>query len=90
GAGNDERATSSRAEFVTRFVLDGAGDARWRPYGAAGAGLLLVRGSRGVARVHVAAGVEMPPLGRWRPAAEVGLGGGARVALVLRRTGASR
>lgn len=90
GAGNDERATSARAEFVTRFVLDGAGDARWRPYGAAGAGLLLVRGSRGVARVHVAAGVEMPPLGRWRPAAEVGLGGGARVALVLRRTGASR
>jgi hypothetical protein len=49
-----------------------------------------VRGSRGVARVHVAAGVEMPPLGRWRPAAEVGLGGGARVALVLRRTEASR
>lgn len=89
-AGDDERAASGRAEFVTRFVLDGVGEARWRPYGAAGAGVLLVRGSRGVARVHVAAGLEMPPLGRWRPAAEVGLGGGVRIALALRRTAHSR
>lgn len=80
------RATSARAELVTRFVLDGAGDARWRLYGAAGAGVLFVRGAHGVARVHVAAGVELPPLGRWRPAAEVGLGGGLRVGLALRRS----
>jgi hypothetical protein len=90
GAADEARAASGRAEFVTRFVLDGAGQSRWRPYGAAGAGVLFVRGVRGVARVHVAAGLEMPPVGRWRPAAEVGLGGGVRVALALRRTGASR
>ncbi|HEU4630208.1 MAG TPA: hypothetical protein VFS08_10730 [Gemmatimonadaceae bacterium] len=84
------RAASARAELVARFVVDGADPARWRLYGAAGAGALLVRGVRGVARVHVAAGVELPPLGGWRPAVELGLGGGVRVGLGLRRSSPAR
>jgi hypothetical protein len=82
---DDGTAPSGRAELVARFVVDPRGGEGLRWYGGAGAGALFVRGARGLARVHVVAGVEGRPRGRVRVGAEVGVGGGARVGLVLRR-----
>ena len=86
-ADEDGHAPSGRAELVARFVVDPSGGAGVRWYGGAGAGALFVRGGRGQARVHVVAGVEARPRGRLRLGAEVGVGGGTRVAVVLRRAG---
>ncbi len=83
-AAGDERA-SGRAELVARFTPEPAPTARWRLYGQATAGVLAVRGSTGRAMVSVSMGVEHVSVGAVRPAIELGLGGGLRVAITLRR-----
>ncbi len=83
-AAGDGRA-SGRAELVARFTPDPSPSARWRIYGQATAGVLAVRGSTGRALVSVAMGVERVSGGAVRPAIELGLGGGLRVAVALRR-----
>ncbi len=75
---------SGRAEFVARFTPDPATAAGWRLYGQATAGVLAVRGSTGRALVSVSMGIERTSVGPVRPAIELGLGGGLRVAVALR------
>lgn len=78
---------SGRGELLARFTPDPWSDARWRPYGQASVGVLAVHGGgRGRALVAAAVGVERVPRGATglRPALEVGVGGGLRVALALR------
>ncbi|MHB1224068.1 MAG: hypothetical protein ACYC2G_08525 [Gemmatimonadaceae bacterium] len=84
-AASDDRAASARAEVVARFTPNPDPAARWRPYGQATAGVLAVRGTTGRALVSVAVGAEHAPIGAIRPAIEVGIGGGLRVAIALRR-----
>lgn len=84
-AAADSRAASGRAEVVARFTPNPDPAARWRPYGQATAGVLAVRGSTGRALVSVAVGAERSPIGAIRPAIEIGIGGGLRVAIALRR-----
>jgi hypothetical protein len=91
GAGAGRHGVESRADFVTRFSLDPFRQSRWAPY--AGAGLsgrfraLADGGAKGYLLVFL--GLEGPLLNGevsgWMPAVEVGLGGGARMALILRR-----
>ena len=89
GAGR--HGVESRADFISRFSLDPFRQSRWAPY--AGAGLsgrfraLPDGGAKGYLLVFL--GFEGPlPRGQaygWVPAVELGLGGGARVGLILRR-----
>jgi hypothetical protein len=91
GAGVGRHGIDSRADFFSRFSLDPFRQSRWAPY--AGGGLsgrfrpAADGGSKGYLLVFL--GVEGPlPDGKmsgWVQAVEVGLGGGARVGLVLRR-----
>ena len=91
GVGVGRHGVEGRTDFVSRFSLDPFRQSRWAPY--AGAGVSgryrseLDGGSR--AYLMILLGVEGPlPLGStegWVPAVEVGLGGGARVAVVMRR-----
>lgn len=75
-----------RAELVGRFQLDPFRERRWAPYATAG---VSVRGAGSEAEEYllVLIGVEGPLARGWSPAFEAGLGGGARVGLVLRRGG---
>jgi hypothetical protein len=91
GVGVGRHGAEGRTDFISRFSFDPFRQTRWAPY--AGAGLSgryrtdLDGGSRAYLLVFL--GVEGPlPLGElsgWVPAVEVGLGGGARVGLILRR-----
>ena len=91
GIGAGRHGVEGRTDLISRFSFDPFRQSRWAPY--AGAGLSgryrskLDGGSRAYILVFI--GVEGPlPLGEtsgWVPAFEVGLGGGARVGLVLRR-----
>jgi hypothetical protein len=89
GAGNG--GLEGRSDLVARFSLDPFRQSDWAPY--AGAGLsgryrsAEVGGSRAYLLVFL--GIEGPLRNRaspgWVPALEVGLGGGGRVGVVLRR-----
>ena len=91
GVGVGRHGVEGRTDFISRFSFDPFRQTRWAPY--AGAGLSgryrskLDEGARAYLMVFL--GVEGPlPLGElsgWVPAVEVGLGGGARVGLILRR-----
>jgi hypothetical protein len=76
---------SGRVDVVTRYLLDPFHEFQWGPY--AGAGFSAQWDSRtnwrGVLLLLV--GVEGPARAGWRTAVELGLGGGARLGVVLRR-----
>jgi hypothetical protein len=94
GVGPGRHGVESRADFIARFSLDPFRQSRWAPY--AGAGLsgrfrpTADGGANGFLLVFL--GLEGPlpdrQLSGWVPALEVGLGGGARVGVIL-RTGIS-
>lgn len=75
-----------RAELTGRFQLDPFRERRWAPYASAG---VSVRGAGSDAEEYLLLliGVEGPLARGWSPAFEAGLGGGARIGLVLRRGG---
>lgn len=91
GIGAGRHGLEGRTDLISRFSLDPFRQSNWAPYGGAGISgryrSKLDGGSRAYLLVFL--GVEGPlPLGRTSgivPAFEVGLGGGARVAVVLRR-----
>jgi hypothetical protein len=91
GIGAGRHGVEGRTDFIARFSLDPFRQSRWAPYGGAGLSgryrSQLDGGSRGYLLVFL--GVEGPlPLGEtsgWVPAVEVGLAGGARLGIILRR-----
>lgn len=91
GIGVGRHGVEGRTDLITRFSLDPFRQSRWAPYGGAGISgryrSKLDGGSR--AYLMVVLGVEGPlPFGRTsgiEPAFEVGLGGGVRLAVILRR-----
>jgi hypothetical protein len=90
GIGAGRHGVEGRSDAIARFSLDPFRQSRWAPY--AGAGISgryrskLDGGSHAYLLLFL--GVEGPlPAGHaagWVPAVEVGLGGGARVGLILR------
>jgi hypothetical protein len=84
-----ERGGAARVELVGRFVLDPLRERRWAPYGLAGLGALYhaLDDARDRWRevIVIGVGVEGPALGAVAPAVEIGVGGGARLSVVLRR-----
>jgi hypothetical protein len=91
GIGAARHGVEGRSDFIFRFSFDPFRQHRWAPYAGAGASgryrPKLDAGSRGYLLVFL--GVEGPlPAGRaagWVPAFELGLGGGTRVGVILRR-----
>ena len=91
GIGAGRHGLEGRTDLIARFSMDPFRQSRWAPYGGAGLSgryrSQLDGGSRPYVLVFL--GVEGPlPLGEragWVPALEVGLGGGGRVGLILRR-----
>jgi len=91
GIGAGRHGVEGRTDLIARFSFDPFRQSRWAPY--AGGGLSgryrseLDGGTRAYLLLFI--GVEGPlPLGEragWVPALEVGLGGGGRVGVILRR-----
>jgi hypothetical protein len=75
-----------RADIFGRFQLDPFRERRWAPYAAAG---VSIRGAGSESDEFLMAlvGLEGPLARGWSPAIEVGLGGGFRAGLVMRRGG---
>jgi hypothetical protein len=96
GVGAGRNGVESRADFISRFSLDPFRQSRWAPYAGAGVSGRFRPSADGGAKAFllVFLGLEGPlPLGHpsgWAPALEIGLGGGARVGLILRRGIAGR
>ena len=90
-AGGGGRGFDSRLDVFTRFTLDPFRENRWALYGGGGvSGRYAERASPNAhAYLLVFAGIE-GPLGNpstsgWVPAVEIGLGGGTRIGVSLRR-----
>ena len=77
-------AGSARVDLTTRYLLDPFGELRWGVYGGAGVSARI--DERHVRTfLLVVGGVEGPASHGWRTSLEAGLGGGARLGIVLRR-----
>jgi len=91
GIGADRHGVEGRTDLISRFSLDPFRQSRWAPYAGAGvSGRFRTRLDGGShAYLMIFLGVEGPlALGATSgivPAFELGLGGGARFAVVLRR-----
>jgi hypothetical protein len=91
GAGVGEHGAEGRTDLLSRFSLDPFRQSRWSLYGGGGmSGRYRTRADGGThAYLLLFVGLEGPlPLGEtagWVPAVEAGLGGGARIGLILRR-----
>jgi hypothetical protein len=91
GIGAGPHGAEGRSDLISRFSFDPFRQSRWAPYAAAGLSgryrSKLDGGSH--AYILILLGLEGPlPLGEtsgWVPAVEIGLGGGGRVGLILRR-----
>ncbi|HZE08684.1 MAG TPA: hypothetical protein VE110_07980 [Gemmatimonadaceae bacterium] len=91
GGGAAQHGADARVDFISRFSLDPFRQSRWAPYGGAGLSGRFRSEADGGSRAYllVFVGVEggLPAGARsgWVPAVELGLGGGARLGIVLRR-----
>ena len=91
GIGVGEHGVEGRSDLLSRFSLDPFRQSRWSLYGGGGISGRYRSAEDGGSHAYLLlfAGLEGPlPLGRtsgWVPAFEVGLGGGARVGVIIRR-----
>ena len=91
GIGVGQHGVEGRTDLLSRFSLDPFRQSRWSLYGGGGISGRYRAEEDGGSRAYLLLflGLEGPlPLGRtsgWVPAFEVGLGGGARVGVIIRR-----
>jgi hypothetical protein len=78
-------SAGGRADATARFVIDPFRQSTWGVHGAAGIGALYDEHERWRPVILLVLGVEGPSIRATIPAFEVGLGGGVRAGLVLRR-----
>ncbi len=81
---------STRADFYGRFHPDPRAESRWAPYLVGGGSFRADQRARGHLYALAAVGVEGPEHHAVVPAFELGLGGGVRAGIVLRRGLANR
>ncbi|MBA3656509.1 MAG: hypothetical protein H0W69_04065 [Gemmatimonadaceae bacterium] len=86
GAGITGGKPGFRADFVNAFHVDPFRESRWGPYGAGGFSFRHDEAGKGSNTfLLVLIGVEGPPRNGFSPAFELGLGGGVRAGVILRR-----
>src|SRR6478672_9685917 len=83
--GANQEGVTGRTDGFVRFHLDPFRQSRWAPYGGAGISGRYDAGSRPKAFVLIFAGVDGPVRNGTTTSFEVGLGGGARIGVVLRQ-----
>lgn len=88
--GANEEGVTGRTDGFVRFHLDPFRQSRWAPYGGAGLSGRYDAGSRPKAFLLVFAGVEGPVRNGLTTSLEAGLGGGARIGVMLRQAVAER
>jgi hypothetical protein len=76
---------SGRVDLASRFLLDPFKEFAWAPYGGGGITAQWDRRGERRADLLLLIGLEGPAHAGWRTAVELGLGGGARLGVVLRR-----
>jgi hypothetical protein len=80
-----DRAAAARAEIVARFQLDPFHQSHHGLYSGGGVSYLASKGERGRVYLTLLAGLELRDRGHIAPAIELGLGGGVRLGVALRR-----
>ena len=91
GIGAGSHGVEGRTDFIARFSLDPFRQSRWAPYAGGGISGRYRSAEDGGSHAYllIYLGLEGAlPVGRtsgWVPAFELGLGGGARVGVILRR-----
>lgn len=81
----DGTAASGRLDVTLRWLTDPFRQTRWAIHAGGGIGE-LVEGRRGPRTVAIVSlGIEGPSDGAWVPGVELGLGGGVRAGVTLRR-----
>ncbi len=88
GGGAD--GVASRIDGFARFYLDPFRQSRWGLYGGGGLSTRFDEGSRPRAYMLIFAGVDGPVRNGLTTSFEVGLGGGARIGVILRQSVAER
>ena len=76
---------SARTDFTMRYLLDPFQELHWAPYFGAGFSGAHDAATSWRGYLLALAGIEGPSHGGWRPSLELGLGGGVRAGIVLRR-----
>ncbi len=90
GAAGAGGGRSARIDGFARFHLDPVRQSRWAPYGGAGLTGRFDQAARTKAYLLVFAGIDGPIQNGLTTSVEAGLGGGARVGIILRRAVAER
>jgi len=91
GAGVGRHGFDARTDFIGRFSFDPLRQSRWAPYAGAGVSARFNSTAEGDAKGYLLFFIGMEgPVRRGRPgslvpAFELGLGGGARIGVILRR-----
>jgi len=91
GAGIGRHGLDARTDLIGRFSFDPLRQSRWAPYGGAGVSARFNSTADGRARGYllfflgIEGAIQPGRTAAWVPAFEVGLGGGTRVGVVLRR-----
>jgi hypothetical protein len=80
-----DRVAAARADVVARFQLDPFHQSLHGAYSGAGLSYLASKGERGRLYLTLLAGLELRDRGHIVPAIELGLGGGVRIGIALRR-----
>ena len=86
---NGRGGASARTDITARYLLDPYSETRWGDYGGGGLSARWDEDARW--RTHwrtyllLVGGIEGPAHHGWRTAFEFGVGGGARIGIVLRR-----
>jgi hypothetical protein len=80
-----DRVAAARADIVARFRLDPFHQSLHGLYSGGGVSYLASKGERGRVYVTLLAGLELRDRGHIAPAIELGLGGGVRLGIALRR-----
>jgi hypothetical protein len=83
--GFSRHGLSGRVDLFTRFHFDPFRQSRWGPYGGGGVSGRFDADEKPRAYLLIFLGVDGPVSGGMSPSFEVGLGGGARIGVILRQ-----